>query len=197
MALQEAYAIEHPQRITIDSATTANHPNTIISFSSDNNSDKQIFERGLVDMEHEKEMTELKTQLAEKDAKLAEFEKKERGVLEVKYADLCKAKGVDSIDVKEMDNSVLDFLVKQVELIKEADVDEPEAKASEEEPKAKEPKKEEAEPEKKAEDEEEESDEEEVDEKANYRIFQTSDSDMLKGTAFTVEFKQPVSSNYI
>ncbi len=146
MALQEAFKlVGHAQPETITSDTTF----TTFSSSPDNTGHK--IERGLVDMdtEKEKEMTELKTQLAEKDAKLAEFEAKERQMLENKYTEICKSRKVDSIDVKEMDNRMLDSLVKQVELMKEADVDEEPKKESEEpeEPKE-EPKEKPKEPEK-------------------------------------------------
>ena len=193
MALKEAYELRHPVIYTNGTITSTSMPTIISSFSntpSDSiNIENKSSERGLVDMEQDKdkENIELKTQLAEKEARIAEFEAKERSMLEVKYIDLCKTKKIDSIDIKEMDNKVLDSLIKQVDLILLADVDE-ETKDEAEPTKVEKPV---------LEEESEDDTEEEVEETAKYKIVQRHDSDMLKGNAFTVEFKTPESRNYI
>ena len=175
MALQEAFTLIGKPQVT-----------NLNSSLSDNDT---LNERGSVDMENEKE---LKTQLAEQEAKIAEFEKKERSGLEAKYADLCLAKNVDHIDVGEIDSNVLRSLIQQVDLIKLADVDEekpePEVKP---EPTPEPEVKPDAEKEKDAEEstEDEEDEEEEVAEK--YRIYQTNDG------SFTTEYKNPRISNYV
>jgi len=196
MALTQALKLSKPGKdlsdswsfITDTSQTTGQAGDTTLNSNLPDNGSENV--RRLVDMEKEKELTELKTQLAEQEAKLAKFEAKERSTLEEKYSELCKSKKVDAVEVKEATNEMLDLLITQVSGIKEADVDEtPVAEEVKEEVK-----------EEKVADEEgtaEDVETEDVEEKSSYNIFQTADSDVLTGRAFTVEFKAPMQSNYV
>lgn len=180
MALTQAFQLSNPDNLLLKT-----DPSHIIKSYLPNNGLQNV--RGLVDMEKEKEITELRTQLAEQEAKIVKFEAKERSTLEEKYSDICKSKKQDTMEVKELSNETLNAMITTISNIKEADVDEVPAVEEVKED------------EKKVADEEgtaEEVEETDVEENSRYRIFQTADEDILSGRAFTVELKTPISSNY-
>ncbi len=153
-------------------------------------------ERRFDEMDKENEMTELKVQLAEQEAKIATYEAKERERLENEYIKLCDSKNVESMNVTNVSNDALDFSIQHLKMLKEADVDEEDSDAlpdkSTDPVESTEP----TEDTDKKDEDEEDSEDEEVEEGAKYKIFQTSDSDIMSGNAYTVEMKHPVSSNY-
>lgn len=192
MALQEALKLSNSKR-KIES-----HTSGFFTYSPDHTG-QITTERGLDEME--KEMTELKVQLAEQEAKIAGYEAKERKTLESDYADLCKSKSVEPMNVTNVSNDALDFSIQHLRAIKEADADEEDATdALPDKPTdpvaPTEPTEDKDKADKDEEDKDEDSEDEEVEESGKYRIFQTSDSDSLTGNIYTVEMKNPVSSNY-